>query len=258
MSASIQKPTLDEVLEGSVLLVDKPLNWTSFDVVGKLKWILRNEGRFPKFKIGHAGTLDPLATGLLVVCTGKMTKSISQWQDGEKEYTGTMELGFTTPSFDRETLPVAKEGTFEYQLDQLQALASSFIGMQEQRAPVYSAKQIDGKRAYEFARNEEQVEIKMHGIEVFEFELSELIGNRVNFKIRCSKGTYIRSLAHDFGERGGFGAYLWSLRRTQSLPFRVEDALTPKAWVEHFFPTYSSVNEHFSDDSVKKVFTKAF
>jgi tRNA pseudouridine55 synthase len=252
------RPSLEQVLDGAVLLIDKPLNWTSFDVVGKLKWILRSEGKLPKFKIGHAGTLDPLATGLLVVCTGKMTKSISQWQDGEKEYTGTMELGFTTPSFDRETLPVAKEGEFEYHLDQLQALANSFLGKQEQRAPVYSAKQIDGKRAYEFARNEEKVEIKKHQIEVFEFELSELQGNRVNFRIRCSKGTYIRSLAHDFGQRGGFGAYLWSLRRTQSLPFRVEDAMTPKAWVEHFLPTYKFVNEHFSDDSVKKVFTKAF
>jgi tRNA pseudouridine55 synthase len=253
-----KRPTLDQVLEGAVLLIDKPLNWTSFDVVGKLKWVLRSEGRFPKFKIGHAGTLDPLATGLLVVCTGKMTKSISQWQDGEKEYTGTMELGFTTPSFDRETLPIATPGNFEFQLEQLQEIANTFIGVQEQRAPVYSAKQIDGKRAYEFARNEQQVEIKMHTIQVFEFELSALQGAKVNFRIRCSKGTYIRSLAHDFGQRGGFGAYLWSLRRTQSLPFRVEDAWTPKSWVQHFFPSYESVNEHFSDDSVKKVFTKAF
>jgi len=252
------RPELNQLLQGAVLLVDKPLNWTSFDVVGKLKWILRSEGKFPKFKIGHAGTLDPLATGLLIICTGSQTKSISTWQDGVKEYIGTMELGYTTPSYDRETLPVQVPGNFKYELEELQKLANSFLGVQEQIAPIYSAKQIDGKRAYEFARKDEFVELKKHRIEVYEFELSNLQGSRIDFRIKCSKGTYIRSLAHEFGQKGGFGSFLWSLRRTQSFPFHIDNALTPKEWVEHFFPAYSSVNEHFSEESVKKVFTKAF
>ena len=149
----------EELLDGRILLVDKPLNWTSFDVVGKLKWILRSEGKFPKFKIGHAGTLDPLATGLLVVCTGKMTKAITEIQGGTKEYTGRIVLGATTPSFDKETLPENIQSTDHLSLEQLEEAAKSFIGEQLQLPPVYSAKQIDGVRAYEMARKNEEVKI---------------------------------------------------------------------------------------------------
>jgi tRNA pseudouridine55 synthase len=249
---------LNDLLEGRILLVDKPLNWTSFDVVGKLKWILRSEGKFPKFKIGHAGTLDPLATGLLVVCTGKMTKAIEEIQGGTKEYTGKIFLGATTPSFDKETLPENFQTTNHLMLQQLEEVAKSFIGEQLQMPPVYSAKQIDGVRAYEMARKNEEVKMRENLIEIETFELSDFDGKEVSFLIRCSKGTYIRSIANDFGHRLGVGGYLSALRRTESFPFRVEEAKTPMDWVKLFFPTYESVNEHFSDDSVKKVFTKSF
>jgi tRNA pseudouridine55 synthase len=248
----------EELLEGRILLVDKPLNWTSFDVVGKLKWILRSEAKLPKFKIGHAGTLDPLATGLLVICTGKMTKSITEIQGGTKEYTGKIVLGATTPSFDKETLPENFSSTEHLTLLQLEEAASGFLGEQLQMPPVYSAKQIDGVRAYEMARKNEEVKMRANLIEINSFELSDFDGKEVSFRIRCSKGTYIRSIAHDFGQRLGVGGYLSALRRTESLPFRVEDARTPMDWVKLFCPTYNAVNEHFSSDSVKKVFTKAF
>jgi tRNA pseudouridine55 synthase len=248
----------EELLEGRILLVDKPLNWTSFDVVGKLKWILRSEGKFPKFKIGHAGTLDPLATGLLVICTGKMTKSITEIQGGTKEYTGKIVLGATTPSFDKETLPENFQSTEHLSLIQLEEVAKSFIGEQLQLPPVYSAKQIDGVRAYEMARKNEEVKMRENLIEIETFELIDFDGREVSFRIRCSKGTYIRSIANDFGQRLGVGAYLSALRRTESFPFRVEDAKTPLDWIKIFYPTYEAVNEHFSADSVKKVFTKAF
>jgi tRNA pseudouridine55 synthase len=248
----------EELLEGRILLVDKPLNWTSFDVVGKLKWVLRSQGKFPKFKIGHAGTLDPLATGLLVVCTGKMTKAITEIQGGTKEYTGRIVLGATTPSFDKETLPENFQTTDHLTIEQMTEVAHTFLGEQLQMPPVYSAKQIDGVRAYEMARKNEEVQMRANLIQVEAFELSEFDGKEVSFRIRCSKGTYIRSMAHDFGQKLGCGAYLSALRRTESLPFRVEDAKTPLEWVKLFYPSYEAVNEHFSDDSVKKVFTKAF
>jgi tRNA pseudouridine55 synthase len=248
----------EELLEGKILLVDKPLNWTSFDVVGKLKWILRSEGKFPKFKIGHAGTLDPLATGLLIVCTGKMTKSISDIQGGTKEYTGRIVLGATTPSFDKETLPGNFQSTEHLTLERLEEVAKTFIGEQLQMPPVYSAKQIDGVRAYEMARKNEEVKMRENLITIESFELNDFDGKEVSFCIRCSKGTYIRSIANDFGQRLGVGGYLSALRRTESFPFRVAEAKTPMDWVKLFYPSYSAVNEHFSDDSVKKVFTKAF
>lgn len=248
----------NELLEGRILLVDKPLNWTSFDVVGKLKWILRSEGKFPKFKIGHAGTLDPLATGLLVVCTGKMTKAIEDIQGGTKEYTGKILLGATTPSFDKETLPENFQSTDQLTLQQLEEVAKLFIGEQLQMPPVYSAKQIDGVRAYEMARKNEEVKMRENLIEIETFELTDFDGKEVSFRIRCSKGTYIRSIANDFGQRLGVGGYLSALRRTESFPFRIDEAKSPMDWVKLFYPSYEAVNEHFSDDSVKKVFTKAF
>jgi tRNA pseudouridine55 synthase len=248
----------NELLDGRILLVDKPLNWTSFDVVGKLKWILRSEGKFPKFKIGHAGTLDPLATGLLVVCTGKMTKSITDIQGGTKEYTGKILLGATTPSFDKETLPENFQSTDHLTLQQLEEVAKLFIGEQLQMPPVHSAKQIDGVRAYEMARKNEEVKMRENLIEIETFEVSDFDGKEVSFRIRCSKGTYIRSIANDFGQRLGVGGYLSALRRTESFPFRVDEAKSPMDWVKLFYPSYEAVNEHFSDDSVKKVFTKAF
>lgn len=253
---SLSRP--EELLEGKILLVDKPLNWTSFDVVGKLKWVLRSEGKFPKFKIGHAGTLDPLATGLLIVCTGKMTKRISEIQGGTKEYTGRIVLGATTPSFDKETLPENFQSTENLTFENLKEIALTFLGEQLQVPPVYSAKQIDGVRAYEMARKNEEVKMRENLISIESFELSDFDGKEVSFRIRCSKGTYIRSVANDFGQRLGVGGYLSALRRTESFPYRVENARTPMDWVKLFYPNYLAVNEHFSDESVKKVFTKAF
>lgn len=247
-----------ELLEGRILLVDKPLNWTSFDVVGKLKWLLRAEAKLPKFKIGHAGTLDPLATGLLIVCTGKMTKEIQAIQDGTKEYTGVIRLGATTPSYDRETLPENVTATNHLTESDLLGAAAKLTGPIEQIPPVYSAKQIDGVRAYELARKQEEVTMKVHHVVVEAFELTSMSHEKVSFRIRCSKGTYIRSLAHEFGQILGVGGYLESLRRTASFPFLVEDSKSPLAWAKEFCPTYEAVNEQFSDESVKKVFTKAF
>ena len=217
---------INEVMDGAVFLVDKPLKWTSFDVVGRLKWLMRHHCKAPKFKIGHAGTLDPLASGLLVVCTGKCTKQIVAIQGGEKEYTGTIVLGQTTPSFDLETTP---EGDYPYKdltEAQLAEAAASFIGEQLQTPPIYSAKQIDGKRAYEAARAGEEIQMRQALINVYAFELTAIRLPEVDFKIRCSKGTYIRTIASDFGKRLNSGSHLSALRRTESAPFRIEDAKT--------------------------------
>ncbi len=217
---------INEVMDGAVFLVDKPLKWTSFDVVGRLKWLMRHHCKAPKFKIGHAGTLDPLASGLLVVCTGKCTKQIVAIQGGKKEYTGTIVLGQTTPSFDLETTP---EGDYPYKdLTEAQLLeaAASFIGEQLQTPPIYSAKQIDGKRAYEAARAGEEIQMRQALIHVYAFELTAIRLPEVDFKIRCSKGTYIRTIANDFGKRLDSGSHLSALRRTESAPFRIEDAKT--------------------------------
>jgi tRNA pseudouridine55 synthase len=223
----IQRITSPEAfVAGAVLLIDKPLEWTSFDVVNKIKWRLRNGYKAPKFKIGHAGTLDPLATGLLVICTGKFTKQIDQFQGGTKEYTGTIRLGKTTPSFDLETAP---EGDFPWQhltAADLAAAAASFEGPIVQTPPVFSAKQIDGVRAYEAARSGQAITMRTVQVKVELFEITAVRLPEVDFKIRCSKGTYIRSLANDFGRALNSGAYLQSLRRTASEPFRVEQSMT--------------------------------
>lgn len=221
-----QANSIQEVVEASLFLVDKPLNWTSFDVVGKLKWWLRRHGKAPKFKIGHAGTLDPLATGLLVICTGKNTKQITSIQGGEKEYTGIIRLGATTPSFDLETAP---EGDFQYEhltREQLDFAAQSFIGEQLQTPPIYSAKQIDGKRAYEAARAGEKIEMRQALVHIYTFEITAVQLPDISFRIVCSKGTYIRTVAHEFGQRLGSGSHLAALRRTASAPFHIDNAKT--------------------------------
>lgn len=217
--------TVNDLMEGALLLIDKPLTWTSFDVVGRLKWWLRRNGKAPKFKIGHAGTLDPLATGLLAVCIGKYTKQIESIQGGVKEYTGVIRMGQTTPSYDLETAP---EGNFktDFSNEELLNNAATFIGEQFQTPPIYSAKLIDGKRAYESARAGKTVEMRKALIHIFEFELTKIELPDVHFRIKCSKGTYIRSIAHDFGQRLDSGSHLIELRRTESAPFRVEDAMT--------------------------------
>ncbi|RUA34772.1 MAG: tRNA pseudouridine(55) synthase TruB [Bacteroidetes bacterium] len=204
--------------EGKVLLIDKPLNWTSFDVVKKLKFTLKVK------KIGHAGTLDPLATGLLILCTGKMTKSIEKYQAQEKEYTGEFTLGYTTPSYDLETEPEFQKETSNLTLEDLKANTTYFTGEIEQTPPIFSAVKTGGKRAYSLAREGKEVKLKSRVITISEFEITDFEENRVSFRVRCSKGTYIRSLAHDFGKKLGVGAYLSALRRTKIGDFSVEDA----------------------------------
>ena len=214
------------VTEGQLLLIDKPLNWTSFQVVNKIRWELKNKFGIKKLKVGHAGTLDPLATGLLLVCTGKMTKKISEIQALVKEYTGTFTLGATTPSYDLET-PI--DGTFPIDhLDDnaLKEVINQFTGVVDQYPPVFSAIKKDGKRLYEYARKGEEIKIKSRQVEILAFELTKIKLPTIDFYVKCSKGTYIRSLANDYGKALGSGAHLSSLRRTAVGLHRIEDAYT--------------------------------
>lgn len=206
--------------EGAVLLIDKPVTWTSFDVVGKL----RNSLKPLKIKVGHAGTLDPLATGLLIVCTGKMTKKIDGFQAEDKEYTGTITLGATTPSYDLETEIDQKFDISSITEEQIQQTAINFIGEQDQFPPAHSAIKIDGERVYEKARRGEDVELKARRINITDFKIEKIELPVIHFRISCSKGTYIRSIAHDFGKALGNGAHLSSLRRTKSGDFHVDNA----------------------------------
>lgn len=207
-------------VDGEVLLIDKPYEWTSFDVVNKI----RNSLKPLKLKVGHAGTLDPLATGLLIVCTGKLTKTIDELQAQEKEYTGTFTLGSTTPSYDLETLPNQYFDIADLNEDQLHQASKLFIGELEQYPPAHSAVKVAGERLYEKARRGENVELKPRKVSIFAFELTRIQLPEVDFRVVCSKGTYIRSLAHDFGKALKNGAYLSKLRRTRSGQFRVVDA----------------------------------
>jgi len=209
-----------ESVEGNVILVDKPLEWTSFDVVKKLRYFLKVK------KIGHAGTLDPLATGLLVLCTGKMTKQIEKFQGQEKEYTGQFTLGQTTPSYDLETAPTEPIDISHITLEQLNETKKHFEGVIDQTPPIFSAIKVKGKRAYESARKGEDIKLKSRQVEIKLFDIVSFEGNKVAFKVVCTKGTYIRSLAHDFGQKLGTGAYLSELRRTRIGNFRVEEAKT--------------------------------
>ena len=219
--------TQEEFLSGQVLLIDKPMGWSSFQAVNKLKWAIRKKFSLKKFKIGHAGTLDPLATGLLIVCTGKFTKRINEFQGQEKEYTGIITLGATTPSYDLETAI-----DYEYPTDHItpaliQNATTSFIGEIEQAPPVFSALKKDGKRLYELAREGKSVEITKRKVTVSSFEITGIDNLNVHFRITCSKGTYIRSIANDFGKALGSGGHLTALRRTKIGDFNVDIAQDP-------------------------------
>lgn len=206
--------------EGRVILIDKPLEWTSFDVVKKLRYKLRVK------KIGHAGTLDPLATGLLILCTGKKTKTIEQIQSQEKEYTGTFILGTTTPSFDLETEPGDPTDISHLTETDIHNATSGFKGFIQQVPPKFSAVKVDGQRAYKHARAGRDVEIKPRTVEIKEFEITRIDLPEVDFRVVCSKGTYIRSLANDFGQALHVGAYLSALRRTRIGDYKIEAAET--------------------------------
>jgi tRNA pseudouridine55 synthase len=212
--------SIQDFAEGRLLLVNKPYHWTSFDVVGKI----RNAFKPLKLKVGHAGTLDPLASGLLVICTGKMTKRIDTFQAQEKEYTGTLVLGATTPSYDMETEADQRFDTTDITELQIKAACKQFIGDIGQYPPAHSAVKIDGERLYEKARRGEDVELRLRNVTINEFEITGISMPEVNFRVVCSKGTYIRSLVNDFGKALNNGAYLSKLRRTRSGDYKVEDA----------------------------------
>ncbi len=223
---------LEEIKAGKVLLIDKPLNWTSFDIVNKIRYSILKHYNIKKFKVGHAGTLDPLATGLLIVCVGKATKTIDNYLGLDKEYTGSFTLGATTPSYDLET-EIDKKFPTEYITEKMIfETAKNFIGKQEQIPPIFSAIKKNGKKLYEHARKGEKVEIKSRQIEIKEFEILSIEMPKVFFRVKVSKGTYIRSLAYDFGEKLNSGAYLSELRRTKIGNFNVNDAVSYKQWID--------------------------
>lgn len=226
----------EDFLEGQVLLIDKPLNWTSFQVVNKVRWLIRKRFDLKKIKVGHAGTLDPLATGLLILCTGKMTKQIASFQGQDKTYTGTLVLGATTPSADLET---EIDQQFEYghlTEDAIKKAASSFLGDIQQQPPIFSAVKKDGKRLYEHARKGEEVEVPWRTVRVNHFDIKRVELPEVDFEISCGKGTYIRSLARDLGAKLDNGAYLKALRRTQIGNFKVEAAWQLEDFEQQMLP----------------------
>lgn len=210
--------------EGEVFLVDKPIDWTSFDVVNLVRSVIKRFHGIRKLKVGHAGTLDPLATGLLIICTGRMTKQIDNFQAQEKVYTGTMLLGQTTPTFDMESEADAFYSTDDITIDMMEDARKSFIGDIMQRPPKFSAIKINGKRAFDYARSDEEVALKERLVHIDDFKLDYTNFPKIEFEVKCSKGTYIRSLVNDFGKKLGNGACLISLRRTKIGDFSVNDA----------------------------------
>lgn len=223
----------EDFKNGQIIIVDKPLNWTSFQVVNKLRWAIRRKFKIKKIKVGHAGTLDPLATGLLVICTGKFTKKITTFQAESKEYTGAITLGATTPSYDLET-EIDKTFPIDH-IDRLkiETATKSFLGKIQQTPPLYSAIKKDGIRLYELARKGENTEITSREIEVFSFDITHIEMPVVRFRIVCSKGTYIRSIANDFGKILNSGSHLSELRRTKSGDFDLTNAVSPNGFVDN-------------------------
>jgi len=218
--------TPEEYLNGQVLLIDKPLKWSSFQAVNKLKYLLINKVGLPKkFKIGHAGTLDPLATGLLLICTGKFTKRISELQGQAKEYTGTFYIGATTPSYDLETEIDKTYPTEHIDETLIHETVKQFLGEIDQKPPIFSAIKKDGVRLYEHARAGEIIEIESRKTTIHEFEITRIALPEVDFRVVCSKGTYIRSLAYDFGKAMSSGSHLTVLRRTKIGDYDVKNAI---------------------------------
>mgnify|MGYP001591784702 FL=1 len=219
---------------GQVLLIDKPLGWTSFQVVNKVRWLIRQSFDIKKIKVGHAGTLDPLASGLLILCTGKFTKQIQTYQAQHKEYTGTITLGGTTPSYDLETDIDQRFDIDCITQEAITKVSAQFVGDILQQPPIFSALKKEGKRLYEYARAGQTVEIPKRAVHISAFEITRIDLPEVNFRVACSKGTYIRSLAHDFGKALNNGGHLSALRRTKIGEFDINKALTMEAIIAHF------------------------
>ncbi|WKD85695.1 tRNA pseudouridine synthase B [Polaribacter huanghezhanensis] len=225
--------TGEDYKNGQVLLIDKPLEWTSFQAVNKIRWHIRQRFHIKKIKVGHAGTLDPLATGLLIICTGKQTKNITEYQGQVKEYTGTFTVGGTTPSYDLETEVNETFSTAHITDELIHNATKQFIGTIQQRPPIFSAIKKDGKRLYELARKGETTEIATREITINEFEITNIDLPKIDFRVVCSKGTYIRSLAFDFGSALNSGAHLSALRRTKIGDYSVEKAVSIDAFIQH-------------------------
>ena len=221
----IESLTLDDITNGKIILIDKPIKWTSFDVVKYIRKSIQTRLKVKRIKVGHAGTLDPLATGLLIVCIGKETKNISKYQDLSKKYTGIIKLGETTPSYDRET---EIDRTYNYNhIDENKVLeiSKTFIGKQKQFPPIYSALKKDGKRMYKYAREKIEIEIKPRDIEIYDFKILNFSTPYIEFVVECSKGTYIRSIANDYGQKLNSGSHLYELKRISIGDFSISDAL---------------------------------
>jgi len=223
--------------QGQLLLINKPLHWTSFDVVRRIRHLVKVK------KVGHAGTLDPMATGLLVICTGKFTKKISEYMSQEKEYVGSFTIGAETPTYDLESKPQNFKSIDEVSPQKIMAVAQKFVGEVSQVPPAHSAIKVKGKRVYELARKGKSVELEPRKVTIKEFEIANVELPVVNFRVICSTGTYIRSLANDFGNTLGCGAYLSSLCRTRIGAFKLEDALTLEQF-ENALRTDDSHNSH--------------
>ena len=224
--------TEEDFKNGQILLIDKPLTWTSFQAVNKLRWHIKQRFKIKKIKVGHAGTLDPLATGLLIICTGKQTKEIHVYQGQIKEYTGTFTLGATTLSYDLETEVNETFTTEHITEDLLKETTKQFLGEIQQKPPIFSAIKKDGKRLYELARKGETTEIKSRTVNISEFEITNINLPKIDFRVVCSKGTYIRSLAYDFGKALNSGAHLSALRRTKIGDFSVDNANSIEGFIE--------------------------
>ena len=227
---------VEKIQEGHVFLIDKPLDWTSFDVVNKIRWNIRKAYNLKKIKVGHAGTLDPKATGLLLVCTGKLTKRIDEFQAQEKTYTGTIKLGVTTPTYDLESEEDQTFPTEHLTEEIINEATKQFIGEIEQFPPMHSAIKVDGKRLYELAREGQEIERKARKITIHDFKITKIDLPFVDFEVNCSKGTYIRSLAFDFGKAVNSGGYLTALRRTKIGDFDIinsENLALEKSYFEN-------------------------
>jgi tRNA pseudouridine55 synthase len=224
--------TKEDFLKGQLILIDKPLEWSSFQAVNAVKWAIRKRFELKKIKVGHAGTLDPLASGLLLICAGKFTKRIHEFQGMPKEYEGTITLGSSTPSYDLETEVDNVYPTDHITHELIHKTKALFLGQIAQKPPVFSALKKDGKRMYEYAREGKELEIKARIVEILEFEILDINLPELQFRIQCSKGTYIRSIAHDFGKALNSGGHLSSLRRTKIGDYNVNNAVTPANFKE--------------------------
>ena len=231
--SSYRNLSKNSIEEGEVFLIDKPLNYTSFQVVKKLRNILKNKFNLNKLKVGHAGTLDPLASGLLIICTGRMTKQISDFQNLDKEYVGTMSIGSTTPSYDLETKIDRTFSTDHINENLLKKIKDNFIGTIDQVPPIFSAVKKNGKRLYKYAREGKKIDIKSKKVTINKFDLKHIYIPKIDFEVNCSKGTYIRSLINDFGRDLNSGAHLVSLRRTKIGSFSINNSITIDEFIKN-------------------------